>query len=408
MINRDYCAACGSKKVRKILDFGAIPNSNELVSKENLKRIKRWKIKFYWCEDCSLFQQLNLVSETTLFKNNYAYQTSINTPSVEHFRSLAKELKDNTRTADFAVVIGSNDGTELRLLKEAGFSKVLGIEPAKNMAKIANDSGLNTINNFFTEELSRSISDNYGKADFVIANNVFAHIPYPEDMLLGMKNLIKPDGQIVIEVQWFKDVFQKLAIETLYAEHYYEWTVKAMVALARRCSLKLVKATPLPNIQGGSIQFKFKLDGIEDSVLQSEEQKVGLYDINKLIKLRSRIEFRKRKLVELLKRLKKANKKIVIWTVPAKVPTLLNLFKIGSKFIDCAYDSTPLKINKFIPDANIPIKDEALLNKDMKDRPDYIIIGAWNYLDFAKKKLKWFTDENGKLINLLTGELIKD
>ncbi len=405
MIHRQLCAACGGKHLMLALDLGRLPNSNEFVYKRDLKKVRNWPLKYYWCEDCGLFQQLELVDSKTLFRDNYTYQTGVNLPAVQHFNELALSLKKDI-SGGFAVVIGSNDGTELKLLKEAGFERVLGIEPARNIAIIANKAGLETINAFFTEKLSKEIVNKYGKADVITANNVFAHIPNPYDMMVGMKNLIKLDGKIVIEVQWFRDVLKKLSIETLYSEHYYEWTIKAMISLAEKCELNVIKTTHLPNQQGGSIRFELGLNGIMDKHLEYVETKEGVYKKSKIAEMQRRAEKRKEKLINLLTKLKSQGNKIIIWAVPAKVSTILNFCKIDSKLIDYAVDSTPTKIGRCIPMAGISIKDEKFLNPTMEYKPDYIIIGAWNYLDFSKKKLEWFTKSGGHLINLLTAEII--
>ena len=407
MIIKQNCAACGGKNMISALDLGKLPNSNEFVYKKDLKNIRYYPLKYYWCKDCGLFQQLELVDSKTLFRDNYTYQTGVNLPGVIHFRELSRKLKKElVRKCNFAIVIGSNDGTELELLKEAGFKKALGVEPAKNIAEIANRKGLETINAFFTQKLSKEIIKKYGKADLITANNVFAHIPDPKDMLLGMRTLLNPNGKIVIEVQWFRDVIRKNSIDTLYSEHYYEWTIKAMISLARRCGLKVIKVTRLPKQQGGSIRFYLGLKGKTDKKLESLEQKAGVYNKNKILSMQIRSEKRKIKLIKLLTKLKTDGNIIAIWAVPAKVSTVLNFSGINSKFIDYAFDATPTKINRYIPMAGIKILDEKLLNANMKNRLDYIIIGAWNYLDFAKKKLSWFTDSGGKLINLLNGKII--
>lgn len=405
MIHRLLCAACGGSALILALDLGRLPNSNEFVYKRDLKKVRNWPLKYYWCQDCGLFQQLELVDSKTLFRDNYTYQTGVNLPAVQHFKELALSLKRDI-DGRFAVVIGSNDGTELKLLKEVGFEKVLGVEPARNIAAIANKAGLETINAFFTERLSEEMVNKYGKADIITANNVFAHIPNPYDMMVGMRNLLKSNGKIIIEVQWFRDVLKKLSIDTLYSEHYYEWTIKAMISLAEKCGLNVVKTTHLPDQQGGSIRFELGLNGIMDKHLEYAEKKEGVYNKSKIARMQVRAERRKEKLINLLTKLKRKGNKIIIWAVPAKVSTILNFCNINSTLIDYAVDSTPTKIGRYIPMAGIRIDDEKILNPTMKDRPDYIIIGAWNYLNFAKKKLEWFTKIGGHLIDLLTAEII--
>lgn len=406
-IQKKVCVACGNNKLKLAINLGNMPNANGLVSANDLKNVKSYPLKYYWCNKCGLLQQLDKVDSSVLFKNNYTYHTGVNEPAVRHFKELSVNISKKIKNRRFAVVIGSNDGTEISLLQQAGFNKVIGIEPAKNIAAIANKNNFKTINDFFTLKLSKNIIEKYGKADVVIANNVFAHIPNPKDMLSGMRNLLNTDGQIIIEAQWFRDVFKKLSIETLYAEHYYEWSIKAIDKISKSCGVKLIHVEHLADQQGGSIRCTLKLHGKKSKSLKKLEQKeiiTGIYSVKKILQFQKRAEIRKARLLKLLKKLKSENKRIAIWAVPAKVPTLLNFCEIDSSIISAAYDSTPDKINKIIPKANIKVSDEKLLNANMKYMPDYILIGAWNYLDFATKKLKWFTDKKGTLINMLNGK----
>ena len=251
--------------------------------------------------------------------------------------------------------------------------------------------------------MSKDIVKKYGKADLVVANNVFAHIPYPKDMLKGMKNLINKNGKIIIEVHWLRSIVEKLEIETLYTEHYYVWTVKAMNTLASQCKLKLIGVLYMPKQHGGSLRFTLSESGENDLKLMKDEEICGLYKKSTMKLLQKRAEKRKNKLNNLIKKLKMGGKSIAIWSVPAKVPTLINYCGLTNADIMCAYEVAKSKIGRYIPKAKIPIKDEDDLKTDM---PDYLIIGAWNYLGFAIKKLKWYTDAGGKLINPLTAKVL--
>jgi hypothetical protein len=304
------------------------------------------------------------------------------------------------------VIIASNDGTEIKLLKESGgFERAIGVEPAKNLAKAANEKGLLTINAFFGEELSRRIVEDYGKADLVIANNVFAHIPDPRDMLLGMKNLISDDGVISIEVHWLKRLIEELQIDALYAEHYYVWDIKAMDRLANDLELKIVDIEYLPDRLGGSVRVLMMKHGTSDVVERfiAEEEKAGLYDIRKMRELQQLADEKKRRFVGLIEDLRGQGKRIAIWTVPAKIATLLNFCGITNKEIECGYDSTEYKIGRYIPKADILVKGEGEIEKDM---PDYLVVGAWNYIEFGRQKLSWYLERGGKLINPLTCEIV--
>ena len=380
-----------------------MPSANDLIYKNKFKKIKSYPLNYYWCSDCSLVQQLKLVERQKLF-SDYTYMTGVNKQTVDLYKKEAIMLKKKFSNRKFAIVIASNDGTEINLIKNiAKFDKVIGVEPAKNMAKIANAQNLETINDFFTYKLSKKILNKYGKADLIVANNVFAHIPNPKDMLKGMKTLLSPSGMIEIEVHWLKYLVDELQIDILYAEHYYEWTLKAMTKIATKSGLKVISSEPLPNQQGGSIRFWLGLKGKENHKIMAEEEKAGLYSIKKMKNLQRRADKKKYIFRSMIQKIKSKGKRIGIWSVPAKIVTILNFCNITGKDIDYAYEVAPTKINKYIPKANILIKDEKSIIKDM---PDYLIIGAWNYIDFAQKSLSAYTKKGGKLINPLTCRLL--
>jgi methylation protein EvaC len=393
--------------LHRIIDFGRVPNANALVTKKELGRVKNYPLRFYWCSDCTFFQQVESAPREELFNVNYPYKTGVNVLSVEDFKSFAIRIGKQLRKKDFAVVVGSNDGTEIRLLeKYGGFKKVIGVDPSSNVAGIANDRGLSTIVDFFGYELSKKMVKEYGHADFVVAKGVFAHIPDPRDMLAGMKNLINEEGMIAIEVHWLKSLVDKAEIESLYAEHYYEYDMKAMKTLANGLSLKVVDAEYLPHMQGGEIRFIIKKHGSEAAAekFMARENRAGLYMLDGMKKLQARAEKRRKKLRRLIKNLKAKNKSISVWSAAAKVPTLFNFCGISHTEIDCAYEISEYKIGKIIPKLNIPVENERLMKRDM---PDYLVMGSWNYMKFAKKKLKWYTDRGGRLIDPLNCVVVK-
>ena len=231
------------------------------------------------------------------------------------------------KNKDFALVCASNDGTEIEALKSIGFSKVIGVEPAKNLADMANEKGLETINAFFGKEMGRKIAEKYGNADLVVANNVFAHIPDPVDFLAGMKEVAGDRGRISIEVHWLLPFVKEVQIETLYGEHYYVWSVTAMRKIADICGLVLFDVEVLEKQHGGSIRSTFVAKGEErDSVrsLLNMESEAGILKLESMKSLQVKANRRKERFVGVIKKLKKDGKRIAIWTVPAKIATLLN------------------------------------------------------------------------------------
>ncbi len=406
MMSIKTCKVCGGNKLHKILDLGMMPNANKLLKDNEIDNFKVFPLKYYWCSDCSFFQQIDLISSQDLFERDYTYQTGINPPAIEHFKSLVSTLLTKVDKKSLAVVLASNDGTEIEILRNGtGLRNVIGVEPAKNMAELANSKGLTTINAFFDRKVSEEIISKHGRADIVMANNVMAHIPDPFGFLSGIEHLLSDDGVAIVEVQWLKDFVDKIAIEMLYAEHYYIWSSKAMKELARRSGLVIVDIDILEKQQGGSLRFWMKKNGNSTEKLESVEKRAGLYDLKTMLKLQERSDERKNNLRNLIVQLKSDGKIIDIWSVPAKVSTMLNYSGLDSTSIRFAYDSTPAKIGKYIPKTRIPILDEKHLHKGMNDPPDFLIIGAWNYIEYARQKLNWFTKEGGRLINLLDGSI---
>lgn len=399
------CKACGSKALVRVLDMGRMPSANNLVTKTQLKTVRSYPLEYYLCTKCSLFQQVKLVTRKSLF-SNYLYLTGVNKQLVAHFKEMTDDLAKLVTKKGLAVVVASNDGTEVKLLEEAGFRNVIGIEPS-SVAKIAEKNRIRTIHDFFTYELSERLKRSHGLCDLITANNVFAHIPDPRDMLRGMANLIKDDGIISIEAHWLRDVIKNLEIEALYAEHYFVWDIKSMEAITEDVGLRIAGTHYMPEQHGGSIRFilkKANLPKVDDSTtdrqttsLKADEVRAGLYKTRYIANtLQRRADKRRLQLKRFIGKQIKAGKTIAIWSVPAKVPTLINFCGLNNKQISCAYEVSPTKIGRYIPKANIQIKNENLI---MKDMPDFLIIGAWNYMDVAKEKLKGYMKAGGRLID---------
>ena len=399
------CIVCGGR-LYMVLNLGTMPSANNLTEKKDLDKVRSYPLKYYSCEECGLFQLTKFASSRTLF-DEYLYLTGASPSLVEHFREMSKYLAGQAKHKGLGYVIASNDGTEIKLLKEAGFRKVVGIDPS-SAADIANKKGLFTIKAFFDLSLARKLASDTGKADLIVANNVFAHIPDPKGMLKGMAALVKPDGIISLEVHWIKSIVDKIEFETLYAEHYFVWSIRAMKKVAETAGLEINNVIYMPDQHGGSLRFILQKEGAHAdrpkiklyAKLENMETKSKVYDVNYLKRnLQKNVNERKRKLVRLIRGIKKRGKIISIWSVPAKVPTLLNFCGITNNEITCAYEVAPTKIGRWIPKAVIAIKDQ---DQTMEDLPDYLLVGAWNYWDFANKKFEQYKKLGGKLINPLT------
>ena len=403
------CKVCGSNDLEKVLDLGVMPSANNLVEQSELNNVDSFPLVYYVCKKCTLFQQVELRSGRSLF-TNYVYLTGVNKGLVEHFKEMSKELRGISKFAERAYVVGSNDGSEVELLSKSGFKQTIGVEPS-NIHELSASRGFETVHAFFNYSLSTELVEKYGKADLITANNIFAHIEDPIDMLKGMGNLINDTGIISIEVHWIKSIIDKLEIETLYAEHYFVWSIKAMEYLTSILGLRISDVKYMPNQHGGSVRFIITKNEIAETLMEPKQKRNSRikelrYEepvLSAYSELQKRAIQRKDNFSLLIHKLKKEGKRVSIWSVPAKVPTLINFCELTNKDIECAYEVAKTKIGKYIPKANIPIKDEKLI---MEDRPDYLIIGAWNYIDIAKEKLSDYMKAGGILINPLTCEII--
>lgn len=406
------CRLCNGSSLKKILELVPTPAGNNfLTEKEKLNPEPKFPLELFFCEDCYHVQLGELVNPSHLFKN-YHFVSGTSKVNIDHFENYAEEMisKFNLKKGSFILDIGSNDGTCLKAFKSRGM-RVLGVDPADNIAAIANDNGVETISDFFNMKLSKKIKREYGSPDFITSHNVLAHIDDFSGVMKSISNLMSRETIFVFEVGYFKDVFKNLWFDTIYHEHLDYHTVKPLKLFFEKLNMSLFDVEK-KDIQGGSIRNYVQLAGsknkIESSVdkLISKESLNGLHDFNKLKIFQNRIEDVKKDLRETLTSLKKNKKTIVGYGAPTKSTTLLNFFEIDSTYIDYIVDDNPLKQEKFSPLLHIPIKSSKTLFSN--DHPDYIIILAWNFADSIIEKIRKNEDFNGKFIIPLPKVMIKD
>ena len=269
-----------------------------------------------------------------------------------------------------------------------GFKNILGVEPAKNLAKLANKNKIKTFNGFLDKKNIKRIRKN---ADLILASNVFAHSDNLKEMAECMIELLNKKGTIIIEVQYLLNTLKDLTFDNIYHEHYNYWSLTSLINFFKQFQVKIFRAETLVT-HGGSIRIYIKKDKnvkIEKSVkeLIKTEEKFGIKEFktyqdfgNKVYKIRKNV-------IKNLKELKKKRGTIVGYGAPAKSTTALNYFNI-SKEIDYIIEDNLLKVGKFIPGVNIEIKDK----KRQKKKINSIIVLAWNFFDEIKKNNKGLSD----------------
>jgi len=398
--HKKNCRICKGSNLIKILDLGETPLANFFLKKEDLdKKELKFPLVVYFCEKCKLLQLLDIVNPEKLFRHYY-YLTSTSKPLTDHFVELGKSIVNRFIKSkdDLVIDIGGNDGVLLNSIKNK--CRVLNIEPAKNVAKISREKSVDTKEEFFNKELAKRILKDYGSTKVITASNVFAHIDNLEDVIAGVKILIGDKGIFIIEVHWVANLLGLVDVggfDQIYHEHLSYFSLLTLVQLFNQFDLKIFDVKLIP-IHGQSLQvYVSKNREISESVneLIEQEKSLGLDKMETYLNFVKKVERNKSELRNLLSKLKKENKKIIGYGATAKGNTLLNYFQIDNKILDFIVDDSPLKQGLYTPGTHIPIFS---VNRLKEDKPDYMLLLAWNYAESILNKERSLRDEGVKFI----------
>tara|TARA_B100001059_G_C17790011_1_gene559566 strand:- start:454 stop:1785 length:1332 start_codon:yes stop_codon:yes gene_type:complete len=383
------CRSCGNIDLKRVVSLGYQPLANNLLNKENDK-CELYPLEVNYCEKCHNCQLSVSVDPKKMF-TNYLYTSSTSKVFRQHFIQAAekysKELKLDKKKS-YIIDIGSNDGVALKAFLDLGFKKVLGIEPAKNLAKLANKNKIKTFNGFLEKNNLNKLKKN---ADLILASNVFAHSDKLKEMAECMFSLLGKKGTIIIEVQYLLNTLKDLTFDNIYHEHYNYWSLTSLVNFFKQFDAKIFKSEKI-DTHGGSLRVyvkkdkKVKINSSVKKMLKIEEnygiKKFKTYQDfgKKVYKIRDNV-------LKNIKILKKSNKKIIGYGAPAKATTALNFFGI-SKEIDFIIEDNKLKHNKFIPGVKIPIKNKL----HIKNNDNTLLVLAWNFFKEIKKNNSKLSD----------------
>jgi len=375
------CRACGSSKLKRVVSLGYHPLANNLLNKKN-EKCELYPLELNYCENCHNCQLSVAVDPKKMF-SKYLYTSSTSKTFRDHFLHAAKKYINDLKLrpkSSYIIDIGSNDGVGLKPFRDLKFKKILGVEPAKNLAKLANKNKIKTFNGFLTKKNLKKINKN---ADLILASNVFAHSDNLHEMAECMINLLSNKGTIVIEVQYLLNTLKDLTFDNIYHEHYNYWSLISLINFFKKYNVKIYKAEKI-NTHGGSLRIyikKGKNIKIEDSVnkLIKEEEQFGIKDFKTYQNFSEKVYKIKENVIKNINLLKKENKKIIGFGAPAKATTFLNFFGI-SKEIDYIIEDNKLKHNKIVPGVNIPIYSKL----KMKEKNPLVIVFAWNFYNEIK------------------------
>ena len=378
------CRSCGALLTQTLIDLGEQPLANSYPrSLEDGQREPRYPLHVRVCQQCWLVQLPEVVSPERIF-SDYAYFSSFSDTWVEHSRKFADAATDRWQLGPDSLVleVASNDGYLLQHFAARGVP-VLGIEPAANVAEVARSRGLPTRSEFFTADLAAGLRDEGITADLIVGNNVLAHVPELNDFVAGIKAILRPNGIASFEFPQLLEMFDLVAFDTIYHEHFSYFSLLSAEAVFRRHELQVIDAELLPT-HGGSYRLTVAhQDGPHRAAPRVDERRrveaeAGLGESSAYQRFAEEARARTDSVRSFLDDSRRRERRVVAYGAAAKGNTLLNHCSVTADDIGYVVDRSPHKQGLFLPGSHLPIRDPASL---AEDRPDYLLILPWNITD---------------------------
>lgn len=402
LYHRTTCRLCDSPDLEKVVDMEPIPVSeNYCADSETGKQAARYPVDLYMCRNCGHVHQLDVLDSKTLWET-YTYYSGDAKGMPEHFAEVAEQVQQRYGLPDNALVVdvGSNDGSLLKPFRDAGF-RVVGIDPAVEIARAATEAGIPTIPELMSTEVAEQIRAEHGPASAVFTFNAFAHADNLGEMTDGIRMLLGPDGIFVFEVQYLLDIIDRVLIATIFHEHMSHHSVKSLIRFLDAHGLELIHIDRV-NIQHGSIIGAVQLKGGAREVSPSVAELVALEDSRKLDDLQTLRDF-DTKLKSLRQRVqaqvrkwKEAGVSVAGYGAARSGPTLISQLGLTGA-IDYIVDDHPQKVGLYSSGDGIPIVPTATLLERM---PDYTVILAWVHSAKIIETNREYLEKGGQFVVL--------
>jgi SAM-dependent methyltransferase len=395
------CRSCGGGDLAPVLDLGRMPLANALLREADLAAPEpTFPLELVLCRACGLAQITHTVPPELLFRE-YLYFSSFSDTMLAHAAALARETiaERGLGHGSLVIEVASNDGYLLRSYVEAGVP-VLGVEPARNVARVAEERGVPTIAEFFDPPLARKLTGEGRRASVLHAHNVLAHVADLGGFVEAMRLVLADDGVAIVEVPYVREMVERCEFDTIYHEHLCYFSVGALVRLFASHGLTAVRVKRVP-IHGGSLRVHVAKsaaacapDGSVEAMLD-EERRAGLDDVAFYEGFAARVEALRRSLGALLAELCASGRRVAGYGAAAKGAVLLNAFGIGRETIAYVVDRSRHKQGLYLPGVRIPIHAPEKL---LEDRPDYVLLLAWNVADEVLAAQRAYREAGGKFI----------
>jgi hypothetical protein len=395
------CRNCSSRVELQLIDLGSAPLSNAYLTEITMRRPEKWfPLRVAVCETCWLVQAEVYSRSAEIFSEDYAYFSSFSSDWLEHARQLCRHMTQRLHidSKSFVVEIGSNDGYLLRNFVAAGV-RVLGVEPTASTASAARLLGVPTLEKFFDAEVAEEVVAKHGPANLIVAINVFAHVPYPLEVLKGVRHLLAADGIFSVEFPHIMTLIESCEFDTIYHEHFSYFSCATVEQMMRDSGLVVVEVEELPT-HGGSLRVmamrsdsKAAIADASVGALLERELEVGVrtrsyYESFQAEAVRIKNEFLNYLITE------QAEGKVVAgYGAAAKGNTLLNFAGVKEDLLQFVVDKNPNKVGKFLPGSRIPIVGEQAL---LEVKPDVIVILPWNLTSEIERQLAYVREWGAK------------
>ena len=399
----NHCRFCSAPLQHTFCDLGHTPLANAYVKKEQLDRKEpSFPLHVYVCDQCLLVQLKEAQTTPEGMFSDYSYFSSYSASWLQHAKNYTDKIVQRLSLSfkHQVIEIASNDGYLLQYFREKNIP-ILGIEPAKNVAKVAIDKGIPTHVDFFGEETAHQLVEKGIRADLLIGNNVFAHVPHLNDFVKGMKIILAPEGVITLEFPHLLQLMEQNQFDTIYHEHFSYFSLLVLEKVFKAHGLELFDVEEIPT-HGGSLRIYVKhqesprpLEQQHLKIVLDKEKQAGLDQLDTYLSYAERVEKVKISLLDFLHQARKEGKTVAAYGAPAKGNTLLNYCKVTPALLPFTVDLSPHKQGHFLPGSHVPIYSP---EKIKEVQPDYLLVLPWNLKSEIMEQMQIIRSWGGQFV----------
>jgi methylation protein EvaC len=398
------CAFCGKSDLTDIIDFGDVALAGAFLQQADFAKERKFPLRVCFCPNCYAVQVTEKVDPQILFANYFYFSSAIRTLR-DHFVDYATEVVARfliEPRLSTVVEIGCNDGVLLRPLADQGVGTPIGVDPASNILKAVSDPRVQIVNDFFGAKVAGEILDRFGKADLVVANNVYAHIADINGVTAAIGEILKDDGVFVFEVHYLGKIIQDLQYDMIYHEHLFYYSLLALENHFARHGMTLFDIKPIP-IHGGSMRYYVCKNGSRYArhvsnrveLLRKDERGLGYDRPETYQRFAADCADRRAKLMDLLNRLRAKGRTIAGYGASGRANTIIQYCGIDGDHLEYMIDDAPAKHGYYTPGSHLRIRSNEVLRKEP---PDYLLIFAWAFFNEIAGKCSEYLAQGGRLM----------